>query len=550
MTRFDYSKNHIINSESKGLIIILIIIFLVPGVKAQNMNYESLDQLDEVLEQKEKFVNKKQDRIRTLKNRLENDHKLKSHKKFHLWNQLYEQYQSFIYDSAFAYAKKLNKAAHELKSKKKIAFSRLQLGFTTLSAGMFKETFDTLNTVKIDELPDTAKADYCLVMARALYDISDYNNDIYYAGRYGEKAEKYVERGTDLADHQSYDYLYLNSLYHLRNENDQKALNYLGQLLNGNSKLTHRQNAIAKSTAAFIYLRAKDTARAINLLAKASISDIKSANKETTAMMNMAELLYNLGNVDKAYKYINHAMDNAEFYGAKQRKVQVGSVMPMITAAYVHDIDKQRRTLLNYLIGIAALSLITIALAITTFYQFRKLRRKERLVQQMNSDLQITNNKLTEVNKIKDEYIGYFFTINSEYLQKVEKFVHALNQRLAQRKFDEMEYLMKRMDLNKERKNLYHSFDEVFLKIFPNFIEEFNSCFEEKEQIKVEKGQPMSTELRIFALYRLGITDSTKIANILGYSVNTIYAYKSRLMNKATLPAEEFRKRIMEIQAK
>ncbi|MCF8308146.1 MAG: DUF6377 domain-containing protein [Bacteroidales bacterium] len=514
------------------------------------MNYESLDQLDEVLKQKEKFVDTKQDKIRTLKKHLENDHELKSHNKFHLWNQLYEQYQSFIYDSAFTYAKKLNKVAYRLDSEKKIAYSKLQLGFTTLSAGMFKETFDTLNTVKIGELPDTAKADYCLVMARALYDISDYNNDIYYAGRYGEKAEKYVERGTDLADHQSYDYLYLNSLYHLRNENDQKALNYLGKLLNGNVKLTLRQNAIAKSTAAFIYLRGKDTTRAINLLAKASISDIKSANKETTAMMNLAELLYNLGNVDKAYKYINHAMDNAQFYGAKQRKVQVGSVMPMITAAYVHDIDKQRRTLLNYLVGIAALSLITIALAIITFYQFRKLRRKDRLVQQMNRDLQITNNKLTEANKIKDEYIGYFFTINSEYLQKVEKFIHALNQRLYQRKFDEMEYLMKRMDLNKERKNLYHSFDEVFLKIFPNFIEEFNSCFEEKEQIKVEEGQPMSTELRIFALYRLGITDSTKIANILGYSVNTIYAYKSRLMNKAILPAEEFRKRIMEIQAK
>ena len=550
MTRIDYNINHIINSESKSLVIIFIIIFLVHGAKAQNINYESLDQLDEVLEQKEKFVNKKQERIGTLKNRLENGHKLKSHKKFRLWNQLYEQYQSFIYDSAFAYAKKLNKAAYELKSKEKIAYSKLQLGFTTLSAGMFKETFDTLNNVNIGDLPDTVKTDYCLVMARALYDISDYNNDIYYAGRYGEKAEKYVERGTDLADHQSYDYLYLNSLYHLRHENDQKALNYLGKLLNGNVKLTYRQNAIAKSTAAFIYLRGKDTIQAINLLAEASISDIKSANKETTAMMNLAELLYNLGNVDKAYKYINHAMDNAQFYGAKQRKVQVGSVMPMITAAYVHDIDKQRRTLLNYLIGIAALSLITIALAITTFYQFRKLRRKERLVQQMNRDLQITNNKLTEANKIKDEYIGYFFTINSEYLQKVEKFIHALNQRLDQRKFDEMEYLMKRMDLNKERKNLYHSFDEVFLKIFPNFIEEFNSCFEEKEQIKVEKGQPMSTELRIFALYRLGITDSTKIANILGYSVNTIYAYKSRLMNKATLPAEEFRKRIMEIQAK
>ena len=528
----------------------IIVLLNVSGLLAQESGFESLKKLDNVLERKDKYVKEKKNAIKELKSRRENIQQTNLLRKFQLVNNLYGQYRSFIYDSAFIYAKRLNTIAYKLNSKQRIAYSKLQLGFTTLSAGMFKETFDTLKTIKFKDLPDSSKVDYYSVMARALYDISDYNNDSYYTHRYGEKAGEYIDRATALSPRSSYNFLYLKSLRHLRNRNDEEALKNLKKLFKGNIELTYKQHAIATSTAAFIHLRIGDTTQAISLLAKASISDIKSANKETTAMTSLAELLYHRGNIDKAYKYINHAMDDANFFGAKQRKVQVGTIMPMISAAYVHDIDSQRRTLLKYLIGIAALSLVTITLAIITLYQFRKLRRKDIQVQQMNYDLQRTNNKLSEANKIKDEYIGYFFTINSGYLQKVEKFMRSLEERLQRKNYNEIEYLMKRMDLNKERKNLYHSFDEVFLKIFPNFVEEFNAYFCEENQFKVDKEQPMSTELRIFALFRLGITDSTKIADILGYSVNTIYAYKSRVMNKANVSAEEFKQKIMDIQAK
>lgn len=529
---------------------VLISIFNGLELGAQNLNMAALNRLDEELDSKGQYVAEKEEAINEIKHRFNKAGALTPSKRFNLYKKLYSRYQGFIYDSAFDYARKLNQTAYILKDNEKIAYSKLQLGFSLLSAGMFKETFDTLKTVSFKNLPDSSKVNYCSVMARTLYDISDYNNDSYYSELYGNRAKKYIDLGTKLSDPRSYDFLYLNSLFHLRNENDSKALVYLDKILLDSIHLTHKQNAIATSTAAFIHLRKGDTTKAIDLLARASISDIKAANKETTAMTSLAELLYHRGNIDKAYKYINHAMDDANFYGAKQRKVQVGTIMPMISAAYVHDIDSQRRTLLKYLVGIAALSLITIVLAIITLYQFRKLRRKDLLVQKMNYDLQRTNNKLSEANKIKDEYIGYFFTINSEYLQKVEKFMRSLEEKLQWKKYDEIEYLMRRMDLNKERKNLYHSFDEVFLKIFPHFVEEFNAYFSEENKIKVDKDQKMSTELRIFALFRLGITDSTKIADILGYSVNTIYAYKSRVMNKANVSAEEFKRKIMEIQAK
>jgi DNA-binding NarL/FixJ family response regulator len=80
---------------------------------------------------------------------------------------------------------------------------------------------------------------------------------------------------------------------------------------------------------------------------------------------------------------------------------------------------------------------------------------------------------------------------------------------------------------------LYFSFDKVFLKLFPDFVTFFNSLFDERDRIVLKEGQLLNTELRIFALIRMGISDTEKIAKILNYSVNTIYAYKTRVKSKS-----------------
>lgn len=525
-----------------------VFVFALNAARAQE-EYPPLKALDDALSKKGEYVAEKERAIGLLKKRLAANPRADLDLKFEINNALYNQYRSFIYDSAFAYASKLISIGYELRDPDKIGYAKTQLGFTTLSAGMFKETFDTLNTVKISDLAPDTKLEYYALMARVLYDICDYNKDKYYCGLYESMAEKYIEFATRLADPDSYSFLYLNGLVNLREQRSDEAIKYLNKLLDGNLELTNHEFAITASTLSYLHLKLGDTTRAISLLEEACISDIKSATRETLAMTRLAELLFMKGRVEAAYKYISLSMEDANFYGAKQRKSEVGAILPIIASARLNYVDNQRKTLLWYSIGLSVLSILTIMFALSTFLQFRKLRRKDLMINQANEDLRETNSKLTEANKIKEEYLGYYFNINSEYIGKIEKFKRSVDQKLINKNYEDIRFVMSRIDLKKEREELYYSFDKVFLKLFPDFVEIFNSYFAEEDQVVLENDQLLNTELRIFALIRMGISDSDKLARILGYSVNTIYSYKNRVKSKARIPNEEFEQRIMEIQA-
>jgi len=528
------------------IILIFCCLFLAGKISAQEL---LLQQLDEVLLKKESYVIQKEQEINLLKKRLKANPNADAESRYELIRELYIHYKSFIYDSAFVYAQRLIKVGNEIGDGDKVGYAKTQLGFTTLSAGMFKETFDSLNTVKISQLTDEHKLEYYSLMARLLYDISDFNHDPFYSPKYVGQADKYIEFAISLSEPNSYSFLYLQGLHNLRVQRTDDAVSYLEKLIGGNIPLTNHQYAIATSTLSFLHLKLGDTATAVNLLAKACISDIESAIKETSAMTSLAELLYRRGDVEAAYRYINHSMDDANFYGAKQRKSEVGAILPIIASARLNDVEGQRQTLLGYSIGLTVLSILTIIFAISTLLQYRKTRKKDLVIREKNQNLEDSNSKLTEANKIKEEYLGYYFNINSEYIEKIEKFKRSVDQKLIHKQYDDIRFVMSKIDLKKEREELYYSFDKVFLKLFPDFVQIFNSFFNEEDRIVLENDQLLNTELRIFALIRMGISDSDKLAKILGYSVNTIYAYKNRVKSKSILPNEEFERKIMEIQA-
>ncbi len=533
----------------KSLFIFCLISSFFPVAAQEENRYPDLEELDEVLKNKELYVTEKQIAIQRLKRKLGDTPPGDLQTRYDLNEQLYRQYSSFIYDSAFAYAYQTIRLGYQLKDPLKVAYAKTQLSFTTLSAGMFKETFDTLNTVRISDLTDSVKVDYYALMARSLYDLSDFNKDDYYSERYVDMADKFIEFATNLSDPNSYNFLYLKGLQQLRIQKTDESVRYLTKLLNGNIQLTNHQFAITASTLSFLHLKLGDTTTAVNLLAKACISDIKAATKETSAMTSLAELLYRKGYTEQAYGYLEISMKDANFYGAKQRMSEVGTILPIIAAARLNYIDGQRKTMITYSIGLTILSLLTVCFAVITLFQFRRIRKKDHTIVKVNDHLQEANVKLQEANKIKEEYLGYYFNINSEYIEKIEKFKRAIDQRLIDKKYEEIRYVMSRIDLKKEREELYHSFDKVFLKLFPDFVTTFNSYFADEDKIVLEKDQLLNTELRIFALIRMGVTDSDKLASILGYSVNTIYSYKNRIKSKSLLPNDEFEKKIMEIEA-
>lgn len=492
-----------------------------------------LTRLNKTIDRKEEYTKTKLNRLEALHQQLNRVPTQDDDTRFHLLQEISEEYKAFIYDSAFINIQKLQRLAYKMNDPVRIAYARVKLGFILLSSGMFKETIDTLSRMRVEGLPDSIRVDYYGILARTYYDLGDFDRDGYYTQRYTALANKYVDSAKAFCRPSDYNFVYLSGLKNLKNENTREALANLNQLLN-EYKLTPHQLAVTASTLSYYYVSRNEPDQAIHLLAQAAIADITSATKETTALSNLAEQLYNRGDLMNAYTFIQQAMEDAIFYGARQRKVQVGSILPVIAAAKVHNVDEQRRRWLIYSTALTVLAILVIVFAVVIYKQLEKLKRTEKA--------------LLEANTIKEEYIGYYFNINSEYLGKIEAFKKAVEMKLITKKLEDIKFIVNNINVKKEREELYFSFDKVFLKLFPDFITVFNSYFKEEDRIVLKEGQLMNTELRIFALIRMGIHDTEKIAKILDYSINTIYNYKARVKGKSIVPNEKFEQKIMEIQ--
>jgi len=195
------------------------------------------------------------------------------------------------------------------------------------------------------------------------------------------------------------------------------------------------------------------------------------------------------------------------------------------------------------------LVIMVVAFAIIIYKQLQKLKLADKVILDVNHNLQESINKLNEANKIKEEYIGYYFNLISEYINKLDKFKRSVDNKLTTKRYEDIRILVNNINLTKEREELFINFDRAFLKIFPNFVDGYNALFSEENHVKLLPNQLLNTDLRIFALVRLGISDTEKIAHILEYSVNTIYNYKARIKGKSIISNDEFEDAIMAIKA-
>jgi hypothetical protein len=282
-------------------------------------------------------------------------------------------------------------------------------------------------------------------------------------------------------------------------------------------------------------------------LEEAAECDLISSTKETTALRGLAELLYKNGDIKHATSYVQFSLDDANFYDARQRKIEVGEILPIIEQNRYNIVKSQR----NILIGGVTLTTILVIIILVAFLviyrQKKELQTIRNLISEHNKQLCITNNQLKEANKIKDEYIGNSFYINAEFIEKGERLYRMVDRKIKAHQFDDLRNALKESTLNQERDYMYAAFDATFLKIFPNFVVDYNALFPEEERKRPENEYSLTTEMRIFALIRLGISSSERIAKFLNYSVHTINTYKTKVKNKSIIENDLFEGEIMKI---
>ncbi|PSL49412.1 hypothetical protein CLV51_101744 [Chitinophaga niastensis] len=467
--------------------------------------------------------------------------------RFHIYQQLYEAYKVFSFDSAFVYARQLQQLAEEMHDPVRITYAKVKLGYILLSSGMFTETSSFVNTIDVTGMPDSIRTEFYLMKGRLYFDLADYNQDKYYTPSYIHMGSTYIDSALQLIPVNSFEYKYNRGHLYFKMGDIPSALAVYPNL--DQPGLNYRQLAISACTLGGIYEAAHNPDTAIALMIRSAIADIKSSTKETMASYSLATLLFERGDVATASRCIEKAIAEAVFYGARQRKVMVSSILPIIEHERINTAEERNRSLLIYASFVTLLLIALVVLAITVFRQVQKLKAAQHIITAAHLKQQEINNQLVEANKIKEEYVGYCFNINANYIGKIEKIKHALEQKLADNKPNELKFLVNNINIRQEREELFTNFDRVFLKIFPHFVAEFNTLFDKDNQIILKENELLNTDLRIFALIRIGISDNEKIASILEYSVNTIYAYKTKIKKRSLLPNEAFENRIMNIKA-
>lgn len=307
-----------------------------------------------------------------------------------------------------------------------------------------------------------------------------------------------------------------------------------------------------------------------------ALGDIRNAVMDQGALWELANYLNTTGDMARSYKYINFAWNCAEKFGTRVRSNQISPVLTSIDSSYQTIMQKQKERLVIMVLVISLFAVSVLVLLIYVNKQRGKLKltrdelsRKNRQLmklnkemQQVNENLDESNRQLTETdrqlhkaigslnesNRVKEKYIGLFLRQCSIYIDNMERMRKEVLTMLKNKQHTELMSKMKSHDFrDRQQQELFDIFDTTFIHLFPTFVDDFNKLLRPEERIHLDYTSRLNTDIRIFALIRLGIDDSSKIAEFLHYSVNTIYNYRARIKNGATCGRDEFEKKVKEI---
>ena len=517
-----------------------------------------LNELDNTLDKSELYHSKKEAEINKLRSLL----KLTSTQvhKYEIYERLYGEYKFYQSDSALSYAKRSMKIATQLNDLAKINTSKLNLSSTMGTLGMYKEATDVLNTININATPEI-KGAYFGVCSTLYLSMADFAATSQEKSNYLKLTQQYRDSSYYFYPKNSEPFIIHQSNKLFQNKKYDETIALLSDYF---SKMN--QNNPDKAVVAYIisqaYLHKNDYEQEKKWLILSAISDLELEKKEYISLRSLAYMLYEEGDIDRAYKYTKRTLEDALFCNARLRTFEISKLMPIINDAYQKQNDTNRKQLVMFLVSASILSLFLMAVLFLLFRQMKKLSKAKKEISSTNAQLitlnnelnlfneklNETNNTLKEANLVKEIYIGRYMDQCSVYISKLDEYRRKLNVIVTSGKTNELVKLIKSKEfIEEELKDFYHNFDKTFLLLFPDFIEEFNSLLTDADDIKLKQGELMNTELRIFALIRLGISDSVKIAEFLRYSLSTIYNYRTKLRNKAIGPRDEFEANVMRI---
>ena len=504
-----------------------------------------LSQLDQVIQNRPVYIEQKEKKLNDLRKALRQ--RISDENRFTLLGEYLDEYRSYNTDSSLYISRERYQVALRMKNKEHQDNALMNTAEIMGTAGMYKEAIDLMQNVHINQLPDELHPYYYHIYRTVYGLMADYAVTEQEKKLYAEITDKYRDSLLLVNKDNLLVYTLIQSdQYNVRGEFE-NAIQLLTDYLAGQIDNVH-DVAICAYTLSESYRLKEDTEKEKEYLILSSIADMKSAVREYISLRKLAVLLYQEGDIDRAYSYLKLCMDDAVFCNARLRILEILQIFPLINDAYQQKTGKQQEQMEWALVSI---SLLSIFLLLSIFYVYKQMKRvaaarhevvdANKRLKELNEELHRYNLQLKEANHIiaensylKEEYIGRYMDQCSVYLEKMDNYRRSLGKIAASGKVDELyKHIKSSKFIDEELKDFYANFDNTFLQLFPTFVEDFNALLADGEQIYPKANERMSTELRIFALIRLGITDSVKIAQFLRYSVTTIYNYRTKVRNKA-----------------
>ncbi|SFD79553.1 DUF6377 domain-containing protein [Flavobacterium phragmitis] len=515
-----------------------------------------LKQLNEAIKNKQHYVKIKEERILNFK-KIKSDN-LTKEQEYNYNKTMYLEYQKLNSDSAIQYVKKNIKIAEELQNKELLNLAQLQLVTLYSSSGKYRESEAILKSINKKTLSASLLPNY-YISYREFFEHYAANSD---NREYRIQIGKYRDSLLGILNPNTLEYkinriqqdIFIHRKY---NEPEKQLLSLLSKTKEESpnyAMITYLLGKIAEAT--------HQLENRKKYYALSATSDIKNANKDNASLQELALVFYEIGDVDMAYKLTQSAIEDALYCNVQFRTLLMSEVYSIINTAYLEREKKRKSELQIYLLCISLLSLFLLVAIIYVYKQMKKVSRirtelyeTSQKLAELNKDITETNNQLqqsnlqlSESNLVKEEYIAHFFSLCSTYINKLENYRIILNKKATAKQFDEIYKILKSTTLvDNELEELYKNFDIIFLNLYPTFVKDFNTLLIPEEQIVLKQNELLNTELRIFALIRLGITDSVKIAAFLRYSLSTIYNYRTRARNKAVVSRNDFEEMVMKI---
>lgn len=518
-----------------------------------------LSQLDQVIQNRPVYIEQKEKKLNDLRKALRQ--RISDENRFTLLGEYLDEYRSYNTDSSLYISRERYQVALRMKHKEHQDNALMNTAEIMGTAGMYKEAIDLMHNVQINQLPDELHPYYYHIYRTVYGLMADYAVTEREKKLYAEITDKYRDSLLLVNKDNLLVYTLIQSdQYNVRGEFE-NAIQLLTDYLAGQIDNVH-DVAICAYTLSESYRLKEDTEKEKEYLILSSIADMKSAVREYISLRKLAVLLYQEGDIDRAYSYLKLCMDDAVFCNARLRILEILQIFPLINDAYQQKTEKQQEQMEWALVSI---SLLSIFLLIAIFFVYKQMKRvaaarhevvdANKRLKELNEELHLYNLQLKEANHIiaensylKEEYIGRYMDQCSVYLEKMDNYRRSLGKIAASGKVDELyKHIKSSKFIDEELKDFYANFDDTFLQLFPTFVEDFNALLADGEQIYPKANERMSTELRIFALIRLGITDSVKIAQFLRYSVTTIYNYRTKVRNKAAGDRDLLEQEVMKI---